>query len=221
MKVAVIIPAYNAAEYLNQLLAETLKQANARDILVIDDGSHDATRAIAESRGVKCLCHAHNRGKGMALRTGFAQALSRGYDAVITLDADGQHDPKYIPTMIDNMKTGHWDIIIGSRRNNFGEMSFARFLSNSVTTVVVSLLSGRKIEDSQCGFRFIGRKVLESLPLETNGYQMESELLIKAGRRGFRIGHITIRAIASYSSHIKHLPDTAKFLVMAIKTLWV
>lgn len=220
MKVAVIIPAYNAAGHLDQLLAETLKQADIQDIVVINDGSRDTTRYIAESCGVRCLSYAQNRGKGMALKIGFAQALSQDYDAVITMDADGQHPPHFIPWLVEKSNEG-FDIVLGSRRSDFRCMSPARYFSNSVTTVVVSLLSGQAIEDSQCGFRLINRKVLESIDLVTSGYQTESELLIKAGRRGFKIGHIPIRAIASDSSHIKHLSDTANFLAMAIKTLWM
>jgi glycosyltransferase involved in cell wall biosynthesis len=221
MKVAVIIPAYNAADHLDQLLTETLKQADTRDIVVIDDGSRDATRSIAESCGVRCLSHSQNRGKGMALKTGFAHALSQRYDSVMTMDADGQHDPKYIPELIDIYRAGHYDIVIGSRRNNFDRMSFARYLSNSVTTVVVSLLARQAIEDSQCGYRLIRREVLEAVKLETDGYQMESELLIKAGRMGFRIGHVSIDVKASGTSHIRHLTDTLKFLGMTFKTLWI
>lgn len=221
MKVAVIIPAYNASGTISFVLPETAKYIDCKDTIVIDDGSIDKMQLVAEKYSVRCLSHQKNCGKGRALRTGFAQALSLGYDAVITMDADGQHDPKYIPSMINIMDTGHWDIIVGSRRNEFGRMSFARYLSNSITTIVVSLLSGRMIEDSQCGFRLISRKVLEAIPLETSGYQMESELLIKAGRKGFVIGHIPIDVKASGTSHIRHLTDTLKFLSMTFKTLWI
>ncbi len=219
MKVAVIIPAYNAGGSLGNLLAEAAGYVNIRDITVVNDGSEDATSAVIGKFQVRSLAHIANCGKGRALRTGFTHALSLGYDAVITLDADGQHDPGYIPSMVDIMDTGHWDIIVGSRRNDFRRMSFARYLSNNITTVVVSLLSGRKIEDSQCGYRLIRREVLESIVLEADGYQMESELLIKAGRRGFRIGHVPIDVKASGTSHIRHLIDTWKFMVMAIKLL--
>jgi glycosyltransferase involved in cell wall biosynthesis len=220
MKVAVMIPAYNAGDSLGNLLADVANYVNLSDVIVVNDGSDDATSLVIEKFPVRCLAHVANCGKGRALRTGFEHALALGYDAVITLDADGQHDPGYIPSMVDIMDTGHWDIIVGSRRNDFRRMSFARYLSNNITTVVVSLLSGRKIEDSQCGYRLIRREVLEAIVLEADGYQMESELLIKAGRRGFSIGHIPIDIRSSATSHIKHLTDTWKFMVMAIKLLW-
>lgn len=221
MKIAIIIPAYNAAGTLDLLLAQLLEFAPKHDIMVIDDGSSDSTAEISKLSGVVLIIHPYNKGKGEALRSGFEQALKKGYEAVITLDADGQHDPRYIPSMIDIVDTGHWDIIVGSRRNDFRRMSFARFLSNNITTVVVSLLSGRKIEDSQCGYRLVRRELLESIVLETDGYQMESELLIKAGRRGFSIGHVPIDVKESGTSHIRHLSDTWKFLIMALKSFWL
>jgi glycosyltransferase involved in cell wall biosynthesis len=219
MKVSVIIPAYNAGDTLGDLLAEAVEWVDLCDVMVVNDGSDDATAAIIERSPVISLAHVANCGKGRALRTGFAHALSLGYDAVITLDADGQHDPRYIPELIDLSREGHYDIVVGSRRNNFAGMSFARYLSNSITTVVVSLLAGQKIEDSQCGYRLIRREVLEAIVLETDGYQMESELLIKAGRRGFTIGQVPIDIRSSATSHIRHLSDTWKFVVMAIKLL--
>jgi glycosyltransferase involved in cell wall biosynthesis len=221
MKVAVIIPAYNAGGTLEILLAEATRYVNLNDIIVVNDGSSDATSAIMGKFPVRSLSHVANCGKGRALRSGFEKVLSWGYDAVITLDADGQHDPKYIPELIDLSREGHYDIVVGSRRNYFGRMSFARFLSNNITTVVVSLLAGRKIEDSQCGYRLIRREVLEAVDLETDGYQMESELLIKAGRRGFSIGHIPIDIRSSATSHIRHLSDTVKFMNLALRALWL
>jgi len=219
MKVAVIIPAYNAGDTLENLLAEATRYVNINDVMVVNDGSYDATALVMGKFPVRSLAHIANCGKGRALRTGFEQALSLGYDAVITLDADGQHPPEYIPQLIQNAQKG-FDIVIGSRRWQFGRMSFARFLSNNITTVVVSLLAGRKIEDSQCGYRLIRREVLDSIVLETDGYQMESELLIKAGRRGSSIGHIPIDIRSSGTSHIRHLADTIKFLNLTIKLLW-
>jgi len=219
MKVAVIIPAYNAGGTLENLLAEAAGYVNLSDVIVVNDGSDDATALIMGKFPVRSLAHIANCGKGRALRTGFEHALSLGYDAAITLDADDQHPPEYIPQLIQNAQKG-FDIVVGSRRQQFGEMSFARFLSNNITTVVVSLLSGQRIQDSQCGYRLIRREVLEAVDLKTDGYQMESELLIKAGRRGFSIGHIPINAKNSATSHISHLKDTLRFVRMVAVSLW-
>lgn len=220
MKTAIIIPAYNAAGTLNLLLARLLEFAPKHDIIVIDDGSSDSTAEAAKLSGVELIIHQHNRGKGAALRSGFDLAMQKGYEAVITIDADGQHDPKYIPAMMDILDTGHNDIVVGSRKNDFGKMSFARYLSNSITTTVVSILSGVKIADSQSGYRIIRTGVLKSVKLNTSHYQMESELLIKAARQGFKIGHLDITNIPGSTSHISHLKDTLRFLRMVLQTLW-
>jgi len=221
MKVAVIIPAYNASGTIGFVLSEVAKYIDCKDTIVVDDGSIDDTKTVAEKYPARYLAHPKNYGKGQALRTGFAQALSLGYDAVITLDADGQHDPRHIPELKDIFKAGYYGIVIGSRKKDFGRMSFARYLSNNITTVVISLLAGCKIDDSQCGYRLIRREVLETVELETDGYQMESELLIKAGRKDVRIGHIPIEVKESPTSHIRHLTDTWKFLIMAFKSFWL
>ena len=220
MKTAVIIPAYNAAGTLNLLLARLLEFVPKHDIIVIDDGSIDNTSEAAKLSGVEVIIHQHNRGKGAALRRGFDLALRKGYDAVITIDADGQHDPKYIPELKDILKTGHYDIVVGSRRSEFRGMFFARYLSNSITTTVVSILAGQRIQDSQSGYRIISASVLKNVKLKTSRYQMESELLIKAGRQGFKIGHLDITNIPGSTSHISHFKDTLRFVKMAVQSLW-
>jgi len=221
MKTAIIIPAYNATSTLNLLLARLMEFAPKHDIIVIDDGSSDSTAEAAKLSGVELIIHQHNKGKGAALRSGFELALNKDCEAVITIDADGQHDPKYIPALVDTMDTGRWDIVVGSRRNEFDRMSFARYLSNSITTTVVSILAGTRISDSQSGYRSIRTSVLKSVKLKTSRYQMESELLIKAARQGFKIGSVDITNIPGNTSHISHLKDTLRFLIMAIQTLWI
>jgi len=220
MKTAIIIPAYNAASTLNSLLARLLEFAPKHDIIVIDDGSTDNIAEAAKLSGVELIIHQHNKGKGAALRSGFELALNKGCEAVITIDADGQHDPAFIPDFIDLIDTGHWDIVVGSRRNEFGRMSFARYLSNSITTTVVSILAGQRIADSQSGYRIIRTSVLKNVKLGTSRYQMESELLIKAARQGFKIGSLDITNIPGSTSHISHLKDTLRFVKMALQTLW-
>jgi glycosyltransferase involved in cell wall biosynthesis len=220
MNTAIIIPAYNAGDSLNSLLTRLLEFAPKHDIIVIDDGSQDGTAEAAKLSGVEVMIHQYNKGKGAALRSGFVWALRKGYDAVITIDADGQHDPKYIPRLIDLIDTGHYDIVVGSRRKEFGRMSLARYLSNNITSVVVSILAGQRIADSQSGYRIIRAGVLKNVKLETSRYQMESELLIKAGRQGFKIGSLGITNIPGGTSHISHLKDTLRFIKMAVQTFW-
>jgi glycosyltransferase involved in cell wall biosynthesis len=221
MKIAVIIPAYNAGASIKKLLGRVVEFVPKSDIIVIDDGSTDSTAGECLSLGIEPLRHTKNMGKGAALRTGIAEALRRGYQAIITLDADGQHRPEHIPEFIKRFSKSGCQIVIGSRKQRFSELPFDRYLSNRLTTVVVSLLAGQKIEDSQSGYRLISTEALRSVPTKTDRYQMESELLIRAGRLGLAIGHVAIVNDPSPTSHIRRLPDTLRFLAMALRMLWI
>jgi glycosyltransferase involved in cell wall biosynthesis len=221
IRTAVIIPAYNAERALPRLLAELFDVCGKDDIILIDDGSTDATAQIARDAGVMALRQDRNRGKGAALKRGFIEAILRGYDAVVTLDADGQHPPCYIPQLLGAAANGGHDIVIASRKRAFHTMGVDRYLSNRITTVVVSLLANARIEDSQCGYRAINTELLRRLSLASDRFQMESELLIQAGRMGARIGHIDCEVRPGCGSHISHVADTLRFLAMCLRLLWV
>jgi len=221
MKVAIIIPAYNEEKKIR----ETLRSINwpKKDIIVVDDGSTDKTFDIAKEEGVTVLRHNTNFGKGKAQRTGFAYAIRNNYDCVITMDADGQHSPAEIPNFIKAMSEGKGDIIIGTRKPSLKDMPPIRVLTNLLTSLVVSLLCGTRVRDSQSGYRIIKREVLEKTPLRTNNYQTESEIIINAGRRGYRIGAIPIKIIyrGDESSKIDPIIDTIRFIKLALWRLWV
>jgi len=219
-RIAVVIPAYRAAQTLSLLLPRVMDFVPPNDIIVIDDGSGDDTAKRCRDLGVTVIGHARNCGKGQALRTGFAAAQARGYRAVITLDADGQHRPEHIPDFVKRFKITGRQIIIGSRKSRFSDLPFDRYLSNRLTTVVVSLLAGQRIEDSQSGYRLISASALRLVDTRSERYQMESEFLIKAGRLGLFIGHLPIDNQPSATSHINRFMDTLKFLAMALRMMW-
>ncbi|MCU0607111.1 MAG: glycosyltransferase family 2 protein [Candidatus Edwardsbacteria bacterium] len=214
-----IIPAYNAAETLPGVLQGVLGYCRQDDVVVIDDGSTDGTAGAAARSGVRVSRSPGNEGKGAALARGFAHAVAGGYDAVVTLDADGQHPPGMIPELVRCASAGECDVVIASRRRGFAAMRPERALSNRLTTLLVSLLAGVRIEDSQCGCRLVSTGLLRRLSLAAGGFQAESELLIQAGRLGARIGHVGCPVIASPSSHIGHLRDTAKFIALCLRYL--
>ena len=135
-----------------------------------------------------------NRGKGAALLHGFAYALENGYTAVVTLDADGQHDPAAVPAMVAALAAGA-DIVIGARKKDLRVMPPQRIFSNTWTSVTLTALTGTLIRDSQSGYRAIRAEVLRSVPLTTTKYDLESEQLVKAARRGFQITHVTVPTI--------------------------
>ena len=221
MKVAIVIPAYNEEKKIR----DTLRSIDwpKKDIIVVDDGSTDRTFDIAKEEGVTVLRHHTNFGKGRAQRTGFAYAIRNNYDCVITMDADGQHSPSEIPNFIRAMKEGKGDIIIGTRKPSLRDMPPIRLLTNLLTSLVVSLLCGTRVRDSQSGYRIIKREVLERTPLRTNNYQTESEILINAGRRGYKIGAIPIKIIyrGDELSKIDPIIDTIRFIKLALWRFWV
>ncbi len=218
--ICAIIPAYNAERTIGILIERVKKFIPLKDIIVVDDGSNDMTSKIAFDRGVNVLKHDENYGKGKALKTGFEFARSNNYDAVLTLDADLQHDPDEIPKFIDKLNEG-FDIVIGNRMRNLKSMPIERIFSNKITSFLISLRTGRKIPDSQCGFRLIKRAVIEKISAKSDGFGFESEFLIKALLAGFKVGFVEIKTIYNGErSYIKHFGDTFKFIAIYTRSLW-
>jgi glycosyltransferase involved in cell wall biosynthesis len=208
-EIAVLIPAYNASRSLRGVI-EGIKDSGLT-IVVVDDGSADATAEIARNAGVQTLRHRINRGKGMALRTGFRFLLHQGYGAILTIDADGQHDPSFIPQFIQAYEDKRGDIIIGSRAAEFGAISWLRRFWNQLGVKAVSKLAGTPLTDTQSGYRLIRAEVLRGLPLRATGYEGELELLIKACKRGHSLVQIPITtryADGRPSSHFRPVRDT-------------
>jgi glycosyltransferase involved in cell wall biosynthesis len=208
-KIAVLIPAYNASQSLGGVI-EGIKDYGLA-IVVVDDGSEDATAEIARAAGVRVLRHPKNRGKGVALRTGFCFLLNEGYRAIITMDADGQHDPSFIPRFIKAYEEGRGALIIGSRAAEFKEMSWLRRFWNRLGAAAVTKLTGTPLTDTQSGYRLITAKALQGLPLRAAGYEMELELLIKTCKRGHTV--VEIPVITHFvdgrpSSHFRPVRDT-------------
>ena len=214
----IIIPAYNEEESIAKLLPSL--NFPPQDIIVVDDGSTDNTISKSQSFGVHVIRHEKNKGKGMAHRTGFNFASKEEARWVITMDADGQHSPKDIPKFIKAIKEKKGDMIIGEREVTIRTMPFLRFLTNLWTSFIVSILGGKRVKDAQSGFRAISKEIFTSIPLSTNNFQTESEIIIKAARRGFRITSVPIRTIYNESySYIKPFLDTLRFIKLAFQSL--
>ena len=218
MNYSVIIPAYNEAKTIGQVVREASEFVN--DILVIDDGSVDKTAQIVEEAGGKVIKHSTNLGKGMALRTGFDYVSQKGYDLIATMDSDGQHQPSDLPRFIDYFKNNKPDIIIGARIHDRIKMPRHRRFNNWLVSSVGSALCGQEVKDFQSGFRLIRTEVLRSVALHTERYETESELLIKAGRIGFKIQSIPINTIYNAEvSNIKPLREMRLFTKLLINSL--
>lgn len=215
---AVLIPAFNAAQSLGSLLERIPQNIGDRCIVVVDDGSSDDTSKIATDAGAVVIRHERNRGKGAALRSGFKYVLaSTRSDSVLTMDADLQHDPAEISKFLAAWESGGTDIILGCRRFGFG-MPIHRILSNTITSSLVSARTGVRIRDSQTGFRLIAREVLSCIEVEADGYEAETEFLIKAARKGFRISFVPIATIYGKApSHMTHWKTTKRFLQVLLR----
>jgi len=208
MKVVAIIPALNAERTIARVVAEARRQIEP--VVVVDDGSSDATGEVARAVGAIVLRHDVNRGKGGALKTGFSWALEQGYDAVITLDADGQHLASEIPKFLEMEDA---DLVIGGRAHLFEHMLPRRRNANRFSAWCISMCSGVPITDSQSGFRRYSGRLLRALKLHTDGFDLESEIIVLAGRRGLKI--ITIPIDLGFvdgisTSHFRPLVDTLR-----------
>lgn len=211
-RVAVLIPAYNAAETLAPIVRGAREVI--ADVIVIDDGSRDETAKSAREAGAsEVLLHAVNRGKGAALKTGFAHALANGFDAVITLDADGQHLPHEIPKFLAARADCNGDLIIGGRAHHFDKMLPRRRMANRFSAACIAWAARTDVTDSQSGYRLYSASLLRSLHLRTDGFDLESEVIVQAGCGGFKVVTIPIElgfVNGVSTSHYKPLADTLK-----------
>ena len=210
-KICVLIPAYNAELTLGSVLEKT--RPLHIDMIVVDDGSADGTKRVAMNCGAHLLGHPSNLGKGAALRTGFQYIFQKSYQLVITLDADGQHDPSEIPFLLRIFQSVKPDILIASRATEFDRMTFLRRFWNRLGGKAVARFCHSDITDSQSGFRLIRTEVLREIRLSTSRFETELELLIKACKKGFSVLSIPIkipRVDGTESSHFRPVSDTWK-----------
>ncbi len=221
MRVLIAVPAYNAARHLPDLLPSIHASAPGLPVLVVDDGSSDHTGAVARELNALVLRHPENRGKGAALQSAYAWALEHRYDAVITLDADGQHPPRYLPLFLAWLQRGA-DLVIGTRFHNMKGMPLDRWITNRLTTLVISVFSGHRLQDTQSGYRALRTSLLAGLfPFWTERYDTESEILWKVLRRPVRVGYVPIPTVyRDEQSHIRKVRDTFRFLGLCFRFLW-
>lgn len=213
----VIIPAYNEEMLIGHLVSEVKKKG--LDCIVIDDGSADRTREEAELSGAYVISHRKNLGKGLSLRAGFKKAMEGDYKFVIVMDGDGQHHPDELENFIKAAEKYNVAIVIGNRMGDPRGMPLKRKVTNWVMSAFISLIAGQRMPDTQCGYRLIKMDLLKAIPLTSDRYEIESEVLIKASRAGLKIKSIPIKSIyGAQKSQIRPFADTVRFLSFIIKT---
>ena len=215
MKLYALIPGYNEAERIRAVIEASRAFL---PVLVVDDGSTDETARIAEAAGAIVLKQIPNQGKGAALKRGFRWAMENGADAVLMLDADGQHDPAEIPKFLHMCTTNNSDLNIGYR--NFDEMPFKRRVANTVGRASISWAMGQKILDNQSGYRLVSRRLMQAtLESDEAGFEFEVDMVVLCIRRGMRLDWVPIRTIyAGEKSHIKPWHHIKNFFRVVRKT---
>ncbi len=208
-KVLALVPGYNEEAGIAEVVRGVLPHL---PLLVVDDGSKDATAERAEAAGARVHRQIPNQGKGAALRAGFAIALEEGFDAVLTLDADGQHAPEEIPRFLEKYAATQAELIIGAR--DFSKMPFIRQLSNRFARATFSWAVGTKVEDNQSGYRLIAAPLLQKLlGSDEQGFEFEVEMIATCIREGMRLDWVPISTIyGEEGSHIHPIKHTVEFL---------
>ena len=222
----VAIPAYNEAATIRNVVERVRLNLPHCDLVVVNDGSSDSTADVLAGSGAHVVAHLCNLGYGRAIQTAVLYADRAGYDRLVTLDADGQHDPAEVRTLLTQFDTGQWDLLIGSRyvvsRRHAG-VPLGRRLGMVMFSSMVGLLTGQRVYDTTSGLKVIGRQTFAAL---TNWQFIDfhAEALVYLMRLGFRVGEspITVserqHGTTMYSalSHIKYPLKTALMVVLGV-----
>ena len=202
-KVVAAIPCHNEERCIGSVVVKAKKFVDC--VVVIDDGSTDATAEIASGAGAAVCSHGENRGYGAAIRSAMAEGTRLGADMLVILDGDGQHDPNEIPSLIRPLLEGESDIVLGSRFIGDGQKPpFYRRLGQRILTATTNLGSGQRVSDSQSGFRAYSAKALRELHLAESGMSISSEIQFAVSGSGLRVTEVPINV--SYAGKTKRSP---------------
>ena len=207
---AVVIPALDAAESIAAVVRRTL--AMGAEVVVIDDGSRDGTGDVARACGVTVLTHTVNLGKGRALKSAFDHLFARGFDAVVTIDADGQHPPEEMPKLLAPWRDGA-DLVLGTRDHLYADMGRVRRASNGTSSWLISHVAGAELPDCQTGYRIYARRLIETVGFPEPRFEAESAVLVRAVRAGFRVVGVPVRldkADGRATSHYRPIVDSLR-----------
>jgi glycosyltransferase involved in cell wall biosynthesis len=213
-RVVCVLPSFNVASTLDAVVSALRRSLPKAIIVAVDDGSTDATDEVGARSCDAVVRLERNLGKGAALRAGFARALAEGAAIVVTLDADGQHDPACAPRLLGALRGA--DLAIGSRARTPGAMPLRRRVTNALASAAVGAIAGVQVPDAQSGYRALRREVIEQVHGEGERYEFETDLLIRALRAGFRLATVPIPTIYGPPSHFRGVADS----VRVVRTIW-
>ncbi len=210
----IVIPAKNEAEGLKALLPK-LQQFDAKEIIVVNDGSTDDTREVAESNGCRVISHPYSMGNGAAIKSG-ARAVKT--DTILFMDADGQHDPSNISELLDKYNSGY-DMLVGSRSGQGSQANLARGIGNKFYNAFASWMVGSKVDDLTSGFRVVDReKFCQFLYMLPNGFSYPTTSTMAFFRMGYKVGYTAVEMPPRIgTSHLKVFRDGIKFLLIIFK----
>jgi glycosyltransferase involved in cell wall biosynthesis len=211
---AAVIPAYQDEKHIGDIVRRTREQLD--HVLVIDDGSSDQTSQRAREAGAEVIVHGENRGKGEAIKAGLGHWLDQEVTWAILLDSDGQHLPEEIDRFIAAAASAtRPTFFIGNRMNNLAGMPFIRRVANRYMSRRISRVCGQEIPDTQCGFRMLDRQLIPELLGGGHRFDYETEVLIIASRKSYRIESVPITTVyTDQVSQIHPLRDAIRFFKM-------
>jgi glycosyltransferase involved in cell wall biosynthesis len=210
-KIAAVIPAYNEEKHIGEVVRRT--RQNLADVLVVDDGSADKTAERAREAGAQVIVHEQNKGKGETIKTGLRYWMDRQFDLVIILDADGQHRPEEIDRFIAAaLSADQPKLVLGNRMKDISSMPLVRRFVNRWMSQQISAVCGQEIPDTQCGYRLLHRQLIPEMLGGAARFDYETEMLIIASQKGFRIASVPISTVYSDEvSSIHPVRDTIRF----------
>ncbi len=211
---ACVIPALDAERTVAAVARGVRDSAPQAFIIGVDDGSRDGTRSVLGDVCDLVIAFDANRGKGAALRAGLSAALARDAAAIVTIDADGQHDPAAVPSLLDALADA--DLVIGARTRRGTAMPVGRRVTNALASAAIGAIAHTAVPDPQSGFRAMRRAVLEGVAAPGDRYEFETEFLIAAARAGFRIASVPVATRYGAASHFRGFRDSAR----VVRAIW-
>lgn len=214
-KICAVIPFFNENKTIREIIDRTLPFVDL--IIAVNDGSTDnSCDEITQNEKVVLVSYSRNRGKGYALKTGFLESIKRAAYITITLDADLQHIPEKIPELILGLE--NYDVVIGNRLKNLKKMPFNRILSSKLSSLLLSIKTKQKLLDTQSGFRAYRTNILKNILPSYTGFEAESDMLVKAAERDYKINFIPIPTIyANEKSKMKSIQAIIGFIKVLLR----